>query len=530
MWNKAWRGRLWGELNQQWDLVVIGGGITGAGILREATRAGLKTLLLEGQDFASGTSGRSSKLVHGGLRYLKNGQLRTTISSVHEREELLGDGRGLVTPIGFLYVSFQEDKLPLWILGMGLAVYDLLGLRWGHKRYSPAAIRKLSPSLKAKGLKGGYRYFDAQTDDARLVLRLLREACRAGGVALNYAHVNKLLRTRDGRVCGVAVEDVSGEGGARSTEIMGTVVVNATGYAADSLRQPGNDQQHLRLLRGSHIIFPGDLFPLTRAVSYGHPVDGRPIFAIPWEGVTLFGTTDVDHRQHGYSEPSITPDEVDYLMAAVEHGFPALSLSEDDIQATISGIRAVVDTGKDNPSEESREHVIWRESCLLTVTGGKLTTFRVMARDSLNAIRSWLPDSPRFKSGDVLDSIENLSPEHIPLNPWERLRLDGRYGADAQRLVISARSGELSPISPEIGNRAMWAEIRWAAKAEGVVHLDDLLLRRVRVGLLLPDGGLEYMERIRSIVQEEARWDDKRWQTELTRYQRLYKECYSITE
>ena len=526
MWIKGWRDRLWGELDRPWDIIIVGGGITGAGILREATHAGLSALLLEGQDFASGTSSRSSKLVHGGLRYLRNAQIRTTIASVHERERLLGDGRGLISPLGFVYVCYQQDKVPLWALGLGLAVYDLLGLRWGHKKYQPDALVKLVPNLERQGLKGGYRYFDAQTDDARLVLRVIREAVRDGGHALNYALVGGLLRSRDGRVHGVAVEDTSGEGESRSAEVKGTVIVNATGYAADTLRAPRKDQRHLRLLRGSHLIFPANRFPLLRAVSYGHPVDGRPVFAIPWEGVTLFGTTDVDHQQHGLVEPAIDDSEVDYLLTAINHGFSALSLSETDIQATFAGIRAVVNTGRLDPSRESREHVVWRENGLLTVTGGKLTTFRVMARDALKAVRSWFPDRPRFGNNQALDEIETLTPLDA-LGPRERMRLIGRYGHEAPALIAAAERNELSPVAELIGNRVMWAELRWAARAEGVVHLDDLLLRRVRLGLLLPQGAITWIEGIRSIVQEELDWSDQRWAVEVDRYIERYHQAYS---
>ena len=528
MWKKGWRDQLWVNLQQHWDLIIIGGGITGAGILREAVHAGLKTLLLEGKDFASGTSSRSSKLVHGGLRYLRHGQIRTTIASVNERERLLKEGRGLISPLGFLYVCFKGDKIPLWVVGAGLAMYDVLGLRWGHKRYSRQAVRKLSPSLNVHDVQGGYRYFDAQTDDARLVIRVIREAVRDGGMALNYAMVRDLLCRLDGRVCGVLVEDVSGEREQRTLELQAKVVVNATGFAADDLRKKADHNRHLRLLRGSHLIFPARRFPLIRAVSYCHPQDGRPIFAIPWEGVTLFGTTDVDHRQQGLSEPTIEAEEVDYLFAAIRHGFPSLSLTEYDVQSTFSGIRAVVDSGKSDPSSESREHVIWPEDGLLTVTGGKLTTFRVMARDALKAVRRWFPDRPDFGDHRTLDVIEPLKKDEFPLKPWERNRLIGRYGHDVRTLLSHAKPDELSAISTEPDLSTIWAEVRWAAHAEGVVHLDDLLLRRVRLGLLLPDGADTIMERIRTIVQDELDWNHEHWEFEINRFRRQMRQAYSI--
>ena len=526
MWQQGWRDQVWADLDQEWDIIIIGGGITGAGILREAVRAGQRSLLIEGQDFAAGTSSRSSKLVHGGLRYLRNGQLSTTISSVHERERLLREGKGLITKLGFLYASYESDTMPLWVLGLGLTIYDFLGLRRGHKRYAPSGLVALAPGLRRTDLVGGYRYFDAQTDDARLVIRIIRESVRAGGWAINYVNARQVLRQANGRVCGVTVEDVSGHGNGRSAEIFAPVVVNATGAWADGLRSQIGGQKRLRCLRGSHLVFPGSKFPLARAVSFAHPTDGRPIFALPWEGITLFGTTDVDHAVLGRKEPGIDSAELDYLMSAVNYGFPGLELGQEDIQSTFAGVRAVVNSGKADPSKESREHVLWNEDGLLTVTGGKLTTFRVMARDALKAIR--MAGGGRLKLGEAraLDEpidLEPLSAVDTPL----RQRLVGRYGQDAPAVVQAAVSGELAPIDEKTGQTALWAELRWAARAEGVVHLEDLLLRRVRLGLLLPRGGLDHIQAIRAIVQPELGWDDRRWSAEQMTYTRQWHDIYA---
>lgn len=526
MWTEGWRDRVWADLDQPWDIIIVGGGITGAGILHEAVQSGLKALLLEGQDFASGTSSRSSKLVHGGLRYLRNGQIRTTMLSVKERKRLLHHGKGLISPLGFLYVAYDGDRLPLPLFGLGLAVYDLLGMQWGHKRYATDDLLKLAPGLEQRGLKGGYRYFDAQTDDARLVFRVIREAVKSGGQALNYARVEGLLRRADGRVCGLAVRDVAGEGLERTAEVQATAVVNATGSAADRLRAQIGGKNRLRCLRGSHLIFPAGRFPLLRAVSFAHPVDGRPVFAIPWEGVTLFGTTDVDHLPSDAAEPAMDGQELDYLMVALEERFPGLALAQADIQGTLAGIRAVIDTGKANPSKESREHVLWLENGLLTIAGGKLTTFRVMAQDALRALRSQFSGKLRLKSDRVLARLsDDLPPDG--LTALERLRLSGRYGADLVDLLNAARENELTPIDPGLGSRALWAELRWATRAEGVVHLDDLLLRRVRLGLLLPQGGLPWLDRIRPIIQPELGWADARWAWEVDRYCRRWRAFYS---
>jgi len=523
MWTRGWREAIWDDLSRPWDLIVIGGGITGAGILREATRAGLRALLVEAGDFASGTSSRSSKLVHGGLRYLRNAQIGTTLASVHERERLLREGRGLVTPLRFLIPSFRGDRLPGWLFGLGLAVYDLLALRWRHRHYGASALLERCPPLRREGLLGGYRYIDAETDDARLVLRVLRESVRAGGTALNYARTAELLRGRDGGVAGVGLVDlVSG----RSAEVRAPAVISATGAWADGLRARIGGRPRLRLLRGSHLLFPAHRLPLARAVSLLHPADGRAVFVFPWEGVTVVGTTDVDHADDMEREPRISASECDYLLEAVENAFPEAGLTVDDVQATLAGVRAVVDTGKADPSKESREFVLWDERGLLTVSGGKLTTFRLMAHSALRAVRRRLPRHPRF---DTRPRVLDLAPPEAcighDLPPDVCLRLVGRYGEDASSLVAAAAPGELTPID---GGVSLWAEIRWAARAEGIVHLDDLLLRRVRLGLLAPEGGMPWIDGVRTIAQPELGWDDARWNMEAAAYAQRWREAYSL--
>ncbi len=526
MWKQGWRDTIWAELDRPWDVIIIGGGITGAGILREASRIGLRALLLERRDFAAGTSSRSSKLVHGGLRYLRNGQIRTTMASVHERERLLREGKGLITPLGFLFANYARDRQPAWLFGLGLIVYDLLGLHWGHKHYDAEGVQRLVPALAGDGLQGGYRYFDAQTDDARLVLRLLQESLAGGGQALSYAQVESLLQLANGAVRGVLVRDMAPEGCGRTAEAEAKVVINATGDAADCLRSQVGGDRRLRRLRGSHLVFPATSLPVNRAISFAHPVDQRPVFALPWEGVTLFGTTDVDHQQDPELEPSISSGEVDYLLTAIRCAFPDLDLDEADVQAAFSGVRAVVDTGKADPSKESREHVIWQENGLLTVTGGKLTTFRVMAHDALRTVRAKLPGEPRFSRRQVLDQPEEL-PAVDGLDRAMRLRLAGRYGNNAMPLVAAAGAGEMSQVA---GSVALWAELRWGARAEAVTRLDDLLLRRVRLGLLLPEGGLPWMDQIRPIVQPEMGWDDARWRTEMAEYARRWSRAYTLSD
>jgi glycerol-3-phosphate dehydrogenase len=539
MWYPNWRSELWAKLEADpgsWDILVIGGGITGAGIFREAVRLGLKTLLVEKRDFAWGTSSRSSKLVHGGFRYLKQGKIRLTRASVQEREHLLHEAPGLIDPLGFLMTIYKGDFPGRLTMRLGLSVYDLLALRWDHAHYSPEDIKMFAPHITHRQLKCGFRYGDAQTDDSRLVLRVIREAAADGGTALNYTAAEELLFSPgEGdlpQVNGVRLRDV--ESG-KMVEVRAKVVVNATGAWADRMRAQLEASPRIRPLRGSHLIFPAWRLPVAQAVTCWHPVDGRPVFVFPWEGVTLVGTTDVDHLDPLDEEPSISGEEAGYLMAAVESLFPSLNLSLADVLSTYSGVRPVIHSGQEDPSKETRDHAVWEERGLLSVTGGKLTTFRLIALDVLKAASQRLP-------GITLPGVESPVLEHfvqpLPAQAAEKTgdagysfgeaewrRLLGRYGADAPRLVEYAYPGELEPVP---GTRVLLAELRWAAHAEGVVHLDDLLLRRVRLGVLLPKGGAVMLPRIRSICQPELGWSDQRWEEEEAAYLKLWQACYSL--
>ncbi|MGC9356257.1 MAG: glycerol-3-phosphate dehydrogenase/oxidase [Anaerolineae bacterium] len=522
MLTESTRKAFWESLTEPWDVIVVGGGITGAGILREATRLGLKTLLVEQKDFSWGTSSRSSKLVHGGIRYLKEGKIFLTLASVQERERLLEEGPGLIDPLGFLLATYKGDFPGRWTYSAGLSMYDLLALQWSHKHYSAEDFEMLAPHIARDGLQGGFRYGDAQTDDARLVLRVIFEAIAEGGVALNYVRAEHLLREND-QVNGVLLRDVLSN---RTVEVQGRVVINATGAWADHLRSEVGARPRIRPLRGSHLIFPAWRLPLAQAISFLHPVDRRPVFLFPWEGITLVGTTDIDHTQPLNDEPQITSEEVAYLMQVVEAHFPALNLSLEDVVSTFAGVRPVIGTGKEDPSKEGRDHVVWREDGLLTVTGGKLTTFRVIALDALCAVRSRLPgmDEPN-RDMPVLNTVDVPLRGAEHLDERQRHRLLGRYGAKACALVDAARPDELANIP---GTETLWAELRWAARAEGVQHLDDLMLRRVRLGLLLPEGGRALLPEIRAICQPELGWDDERWEREVATYLELIDCCYSL--
>jgi len=511
------------NLREDWDLVVIGGGITGAGILREATRMGLDTLLVERMDFAWGTSSRSTKLVHGGLRYLKEGHLLLTKESVEERERMLNEAPGLVEQIGFLMPVYRGASPGKWSLNIGLILYDLMAHERQHRFYDTEDFSALTTHLKRKNLAGGFRFFDAQVDDARLVLRLINEATASGACALNYTAARQILRDDDGYVTGVVIEDTE----TLEKETISTrTIINATGAWGEELHPSPDRKRHLRPLRGSHLVFPSSVIPIDEAVALVHPADDRPVFAIPWEGAVLVGTTDVDHREDMNREPSITEEETAYLLEAVHTFFPSLDVSRKNCMATFAGIRPVLSEGNLDPSEESRDYVVWKDRGLLTVTGGKLTTFRKMAWDTLKTAKESLPPV-RFIGRD--DPVFSPAPEPpqkafgLSTEVWRRLY--GRYGTTADELAREAAPADLTPIP---GTLTLWAELPFVARREQVRHLSDLLLRRVRIGLLTPGGGKAYIRRTQKLCETSLPWDKRRWRQEIKDYLELWRRSYSI--
>lgn len=511
------------NLDSNWDVIIIGGGITGAGIFREGVRMGLKSLLLEQQDFAWGTSSRSSKLVHGGLRYLKEGRFFLTRDAVRERERLLVEARGLVTPIGFLVPVYKDRGPGRWTLQAGLSIYDLIAKRRQHAYMDAQTFVKQAPNIDRKGLVGGFHFYDAQVDDARLVVRLIFEGIADGGTALNYTRVAAVGRNKDGRVNGVTIEDVHAH---QTLSLSTKAVINATGCWAERLHPSPEKNRHLRPLRGSHLIFPAHVLPVDQAISTIHPADGRAVFIVPWEGAVIAGTTDLDHQDSLSFEPRITEDEMAYLLEGLHALFPALDVSARDCIATIAGVRPVFSDGKCDPSEESREHVVWVENGLVTITGGKLTTFRRLAFDALKAAKPFLPagatpdeESPVFQPFKK----QPVSPAPISDSLWETLY--GRYGNGAEALIKKTSPSDLTLIP---GTQTLWSEILHAAGNEKVHHLSDLLLRRVRIGLLTAAGGRDHLDRIRHLCAPVLGWDSARWKKEISNYLEIWRFAHGM--
>jgi len=282
----------------------------------------------------------------------------------------------------------------------------------------------------------------------------------------------------------------------------------------------------MRKLRGSHLILSHSRLHVKEAITLFHPKDRRAMFLLPWEGATMVGTTDIDHDpalERGYDETFASRDEMAYMLEALDFLFPGLQLNQSDIISSFSGLRPIINTGASTPSKESRAHQIWDEDGLITITGGKLTTFRLMARQTLKAALVSIDSKVKIpRKTRLLTPVDRLPVETVSTETLAYLR--GRYGLETSLLLGAAQSNDLQPIGA-LPN--LWAELRWAARAEGVIHLDDLLLRRVRLGMLLPQGGSGVKKRIRTIIQQETGWSDARWEVEEAAYSQTWKKYYS---
>jgi glycerol-3-phosphate dehydrogenase len=509
------------DLEKKYDLLVIGGGITGAGILLEASRMGLKVLLVEQNDFASGTSSRSSKLVHGGLRYLKDGRLYLTYISVREREKLIREAPGLVESLSFMtpvYSGRRPDRLSLEI---GFRIYDRMANRKDHTFWKKNEFSMRAPYVNQENLIGGFRFRDAQVDDARLVIRVISEARLSGGSALNYASVVKINRDARGYTARAAIrESESGE----TREVETGAVINATGSWAERLHPSPDPGLHLRPLRGSHLVFPGWAFPFTDAATFFHPRDRRPIFIVPWEGAVIYGTTDIDHKADLSEEPVISREEVSYLMEGLDTFFPRLEISLKDALSSYAGVRPVLSRKHLAPSKESREHVVWIDKGLVTVTGGKLTTFMKLAGDAMKAVMPFLPKAKAIKKESVFKMVSHdIADERV--SPVILRRLYGRYGEGAKEILNNSGDQDLSLIP---GTNTLWAELRYVAGHEDVRHLEDLMMRRVRLGLITPDGGKEHIGRIKKLCAPVLPWDEERWNSETKNYLEKWRRSNSV--
>jgi len=523
MFHPYWRELALRELDQPFDIVVVGGGITGCGILLDAAQRGLRTLLVERGDLASGTSSRSSKLIHGGLRYLKQMQFRVTRLACRERDRMLALSPHLVQPIRFIYPAYRGDQTPGWQVDLGLWMYDRLTDRVEkHGQLGRREVEKLAPGLVTAGLDRALAFTDALADDARLTAAVAATAHDYGASVLTRCTLEEATRSTHGRINGVVVRDLE----TLSTHRVETrVLVNATGVWTDEVRERlGLEGHHLRPSRGMHLVLPSNILPLRAAVSILSPDDGRPVFLIPHPEGVLLGTTDLYH-EGSLDDPRPTHQEAAYLLRAANAAFPGHHLGAEHVRGAFAGLRPILDTYADEPSDASREEDIWEEDGVVSVAGGKLTTWRSTAETAVDAALQLLPQewarttAPNATRGTPLAGLappalaDQLATAH-DMEPALAAGMARRLGAAAWQVPSLARTArERRPVLEDLDlcTAEVRAHLRWGA----VLHLDDLLLRRVRLGMWDPALARELAPRLRSVVRHELGWNGSRWEKEL---------------
>ncbi len=535
--NPSARATIWDLTARRLDVLVIGGGITGAGIAREAAMRGLSVAVVDRGDFGSGTSSRSSRLIHGGLRYLEHRQWSLVRESLVERSVLLRIAPHLVRPLSFLFPVFATDRLSRWKIELGLTLYDVLALRGNvrrHRALSKRAVLEEEPLLRERGLAGGALYWDAQCDDARLTLAALRSAAAHGALVSNYMCVTA-LEMEDGRISGATIED-------RLTGAQGTVharvVVNAAGPWVDQIRRL-EDPAEVPLLaptRGAHVMVPRSRLGHQHAITFLSPIDGRVMFVLPWGDRSYIGTTDTDS---GDSPDHVAATEADmlYLLRSANAIFPNARLALEDVSVSWAGLRPLLRDAKGSgPGARSREHsVTTGRRGLITVAGGKLTTFRRMAFTAIDQVQISLgvkpiPQDPSksrsatepLPGGDAY-RVETLFARGSGRGLSERTvaHLVGQYGSEVPTLYeFIAEWPELrEPVHPRHG--AIGAQVVHAVRREYARKIDDVMIRRLSLAYETPDAGLAALDGVSRLMSRELGWDETRRREEIERYREL---------
>ncbi len=505
----------------EFDLLVIGGGITGAGIALDATLRGLRVALIDKGDFASGTSSASSKLIHGGLRYLEHAEFGLVREALRERHILLRIAPHLVRPLRILIPHYETATRPRWMIKLGLSLYDWLAGRERIGRHGWLSASELTdqvPGLRGEGLKGGFEFFDAQMDDARLCLEVVLSAVAAGARAANYVEAVELHHDRNGQACGCDVIDrLSSE----CFAITARHIVNAAGPWLDEVCRIDDSMapQRLAPTKGTHIVLPG--IGLTASLLITHPDDGRVMFVLPWMNRSLVGTTDTFYNDRP-DDVAPMPEDAEYLLRAANY-YLSRSFTDRDVLATLSGLRPLLRQNKANPSAVSREFAIFRSrSGLWSIAGGKYTTYRSMAEKLVDRVAATFSETaaatecrtaehrligcPVEEWSTFCESAQNRLEREFGLDEKLAVHLLDRYGCRALSIAADSRvdSKLWSPIIE--GEPETWAELQFQAGHELAVYAADHLLRRTRLGLFHPE-----------LLEADLKWSKSPQSVRLTR-------------
>jgi len=521
--------------NEEFDLCVIGGGITGVGVARESSLRGLKTALVEKADFAAGTSSKSSKLVHGGFRYLKQYDFKLVHEALVERYILLHLAPHIVWPQQCIFPVYRNSSEPPWMVRVGMVLYDLLSGGKGIRRHRMASADELAslvPILRREDLRGGALYFDAKGDDFRLVLTTVQSAVLAGAQVANYVRAAGFEMTGSSARALHCRDELTGE----SFVLRARVFVNAAGPWSDQVRHLAYPSlpQRVRTTKGVHLLVPRRRLPLNHAFMVISELDGRPLFAVPWRNVILLGTTDTDFSGNP-DELWASREDVDYLLRSFNYYFPTVNLSDADIISSFAGLRPLVYQPDKPASAVTREHIVFEApGNVFNIVGGKLTTYRRMAEDLLNFIR---------KHSEVLKVPARSISIRKPLYGGEisdytafrhrKLReLEKEYGLPAEISIhlldtYGVHVEELQPLlrqKPDLrepivqGLPFIWAQLPYAIEHEMTVALDDFLIRRTHILSLDWDQGRAVVERVAQAMQSALGWSEEERMNQIRRY------------
>lgn len=531
------REEMWERVPDEVDLIVIGGGITGAGIVRDAARRGLRVVLFEQNDIAYGTSSRSSKLIHGGMRYLESYEFSLVFESVSERRVVMDLAPHLVNPLAFLFPVYQGARKSLRMINAGMWLYDGLALFRSPKRHRtlrPSEVAEQEPILKQEGLQGAPVYYDCSTDDARLTLETIVDAIRNGGVAVNWARVDAFTKDEQGRVSGVVVRNAR-DGSLR--EVKTHTVINATGPWTDKVLAMSGPRtgKMLRPTKGIHIVVEREKLPIEHAVVLFHPADQRLLFALPWGERTYVGTTDTDY-DGSPGEEAATLEDVDYLIAAANDHFPNNPITRDDVISTWAGLRPLIapepEVGEISESQVSREHqILIGEDGLITIAGGKLTTYRKMAKECVDVavnllkltgnlpediqsgqtFRFPLPGAVGWPEDDDHDKVAAELREACECDLSDEVshHLVDTYGMRALE-VAKLCVGEPSLIQPIVPGRVeIMAQVDFGVREELAASVCDIMIRRTQIFFRDYDQGLGSVEKVATRMAHLIGWSDE---------------------
>lgn len=504
------------NFNDYWDVVVIGGGATGLGVGVDASSRGYKTLLLEMHDFSKGTSSRSTKLVHGGVRYLQQGDVSLVIEALHERGLLIQNAPHLVNHQSFIVPSYEWWNGPFY--GIGLKVYDALAGKLGinkSENLSKEETLEKIPTLEPEGLRGGVIYYDGQFDDSRLSINLAQTMADEGGIPLNYMKVTGLHKNGQGFVEGLKVQDMLD---GSSMNINARVVINATGIFTDSILEMDNDDHKniIQCAQGIHIVLDKEFLPGDSAIMVPHTDDGRVLFAVPWHNKVIVGTTDTP-----ISKPTLEPvaleEEVEFILRHAAQ-YLTKNPSRKDVKSVFAGLRPLVKPADaKKTSEISRSHHLQvSESGLVTIAGGKWTTYRKMAEDTI--------DRAALVAG--LELKECVTKE-LRIHGWLK-NVDREdhlfvYGSDkvALQKLIDEEAGLAERLHPDLPY--IKAEVIWAVRNEMAQTIEDVLSRRTRALLLNARASVEMAPEVGRLIAQEFGKDEKWVEQEVKEYTALAK-------